>query len=111
MTGMGAVVTKDVPAHALVYGNPARIMGWVDEQGNAMTKQDDDTWFSINGNKYRLTEKGMQNYEPNCSTYIKHFLRRTLLRLNREWAMGELKSERGKVKHDGTLTFIVIFCV
>jgi UDP-2-acetamido-3-amino-2,3-dideoxy-glucuronate N-acetyltransferase len=29
MVGMGAVVTTDVPAHALVVGNPARIRGWV----------------------------------------------------------------------------------
>jgi UDP-2-acetamido-3-amino-2,3-dideoxy-glucuronate N-acetyltransferase len=27
--GMGAVVTADVPPHALVVGNPARIRGWV----------------------------------------------------------------------------------
>jgi UDP-2-acetamido-3-amino-2,3-dideoxy-glucuronate N-acetyltransferase len=60
MIGMGAVVTQDVPAHALVYGNPARIMGWVDEQGNALTKLDDDTWLSTDGNKYKLTGKGME---------------------------------------------------
>ena len=29
MVGMGAVVLKDVPDHALVYGNPARRAGWV----------------------------------------------------------------------------------
>ncbi len=29
MVGMGAVVTVDVPAHALVIGNPGRLRGWV----------------------------------------------------------------------------------
>ncbi|WP_038246579.1 acyltransferase [Ghiorsea bivora] len=29
MVGAGSVVTKDVPAHALVYGNPAVQNGWV----------------------------------------------------------------------------------
>lgn len=34
MVAAGAVVTKNVPDYALVAGVPARIIGYVDEQGN-----------------------------------------------------------------------------
>lgn len=33
LVGASSVVTKDVPDYALVYGNPARIEGWVCECG------------------------------------------------------------------------------
>jgi UDP-2-acetamido-3-amino-2,3-dideoxy-glucuronate N-acetyltransferase len=36
--GAGAVVTKDVPAFALMVGNPARRMGWVSRIGERLGK-------------------------------------------------------------------------
>lgn len=34
--GAGAVVTKEVPAYALVVGNPARQVGWMSEYGHRL---------------------------------------------------------------------------
>ena len=34
--GAGSVVTKDVPAYALVRGNPAKVVAWLDEKGNKL---------------------------------------------------------------------------
>ncbi len=34
--GAGAVVTKDVPAYALVVGNPAKHIGWISEYGHRL---------------------------------------------------------------------------
>ena len=39
----GAVVTKDVPSHALVAGVPARHMGWVSHAGERLRKREDES--------------------------------------------------------------------
>ena len=60
MAGIGSVITKNVPAYALVYGNPAQQHGWVDEQGNKMSPDGDKQWISVDKIKYKETEKGLE---------------------------------------------------
>jgi len=38
MIGAGSVVTKDIPDYSLVIGNPAKVVGKVDKEGNKIEK-------------------------------------------------------------------------
>ncbi|MGA7730710.1 MAG: DapH/DapD/GlmU-related protein [Chloroflexia bacterium] len=44
MVGAGAVVTRNVPDYGLVYGNPARLRGWVCPCGHKLAQQADSVW-------------------------------------------------------------------
>ena len=44
LVGAGAVVTRDVPAHALAYGNPARSHGYVCRCGRSLQALGDGQW-------------------------------------------------------------------
>jgi UDP-2-acetamido-3-amino-2,3-dideoxy-glucuronate N-acetyltransferase len=53
--GAGAVVTKHVPAYALVVGNPSRQMGWMSEFGHRLEfDKDGIAVCNESGQKYKL---------------------------------------------------------
>lgn len=52
--GAGAVVTKSVPAYALLVGNPAKQIGWVGEYGHRLN-------FDANG--VAICEESKQEYK------------------------------------------------
>ena len=51
----GAVITKEVPAYALMAGIPARRIGWISKSGGILT---DNLVCPVDGTRYQLTEKG-----------------------------------------------------
>ncbi len=55
--GAGAVVTKDVAAHALVVGVPARFVGWVCRCGERL-RDDQNFACSACGLRYAVDGKG-----------------------------------------------------
>jgi acetyltransferase-like isoleucine patch superfamily enzyme len=59
MSGIGSVITHDVKDHALVYGNPARQHGWVDERGDKLLPNGPGQWCSENGILFVESEKGL----------------------------------------------------
>jgi len=60
LVGAGSVVISDVPDYAVVYGNPATIRGWVDEQGRKLKQLSEDCWENEDGVIYIKNDTGLQ---------------------------------------------------
>lgn len=58
MVGSGSVVTHDVPPYALVYGNPARLRGWVTPRGERATFDAAGLFVGSDGFTLRLVHDG-----------------------------------------------------
>ena len=55
--GAGAVVTKDVPAYALIVGNPGRQTGWMSQHGQKLKfDKEGNATCSESGETYQLSE-------------------------------------------------------
>ena len=63
--GAGAVVTKDVPAYALVIGNPARHTGWMSEYGHRLHFNSEGiATCKESREQYRLSNNTVQKIIP-----------------------------------------------
>lgn len=61
--GAGAVVTKTIPAYALVVGNPAKQIGWMSEYGIRLIFNQDGIAFCQESNeKYILENNQVKKY-------------------------------------------------
>lgn len=56
LVGAGAVITKNVSAHALVYGAPAEQKGWVSKKGITLSFQDKQATCPESGETYTLNQ-------------------------------------------------------
>jgi UDP-2-acetamido-3-amino-2,3-dideoxy-glucuronate N-acetyltransferase len=62
--GAGAVITKPVPAYALVVGNPARQIGWMSEYGHRLHFNEEGTaCCTESGETYKLENNRVQKME------------------------------------------------
>lgn len=59
MTGIGSVITRDVPDYALVYGNPARLKGWIDQTGDPLYENSEGYFTNEKGKLFQRTPDGL----------------------------------------------------
>ncbi|MDN5851695.1 MAG: N-acetyltransferase [Actinomycetia bacterium] len=61
LVAAGSVVTRDVPAFAMVAGVPAKHIGWAGHRGERLKEEADGSWLcSVSGARYVPDEGGLR---------------------------------------------------
>lgn len=64
LVAAGAVVTKDVPAHALMVGVPARRIGWVGRAGRPLVQDGAEWECPVSGERFREQDGALHLIHP-----------------------------------------------
>lgn len=59
MVGAGALVTKNIPSRALVIGSPAKIIGWLNDDGSKMEIKD-SYFVDKSGTSWRIENEELK---------------------------------------------------
>lgn len=68
MIGLGSVVMKDVPDYAMVFGNPARIQGWICRCGEMLTFGNTNYTECGCGCSFRIQENNVKEVKVPVSS-------------------------------------------
>jgi UDP-2-acetamido-3-amino-2,3-dideoxy-glucuronate N-acetyltransferase len=60
MIGAGSLITKDVPARALIVGSPGKIVGWLNDDGTKMEAVENNIFVDCFGKRWMVKNNNLE---------------------------------------------------